>query len=50
MTRADQERLLDFLRRKQCAPCRRGQLDLSHSGCVEAEELIELVQNEPTKS
>lgn len=48
MTRHEQERVLAFLRIKQCAPCRRGDLDPAHSGCVEAEDLIDIIANEVT--
>jgi hypothetical protein len=44
MTREEQDRLVDFLRRKQCGPCRRGRIDPSHPGCAEAEDLIEIVR------
>lgn len=44
MTPDERERLISFLRRKQCAPCRAGDVDPSHGGCVEAAELIEIVE------
>jgi ribosomal protein S28E/S33 len=42
----DKQRLIDFLRRKMCGPCRRGDLDIAHEGCVEAAELIVIVEAE----
>lgn len=44
MTDSERSRLVEFLRRKQCGPCRGGALDASHAGCVEAEDLIEIVE------
>ena len=44
MTAAERARLIDFLRRKQCGPCRRGDLDSTHAGCVEAADLIDIVE------
>jgi hypothetical protein len=40
----DQERLLEFLRKKMCGKCRRGALTAQHDGCHEAAELIEIVE------
>ncbi len=39
----ERQRLIDFLRRKMCGPCRRGEVNPEHDGCVEASDLIELV-------
>jgi hypothetical protein len=49
MTADEQDRLIAFLRKKQCTPCRNGQLDGTHGGCIEAEDLIEVVAGEPTE-
>jgi hypothetical protein len=46
MNRHEQQRIIDFLRKKQCTPCRNGSLDHGHSGCVEAEELIDIITSE----
>lgn len=46
MTPSEQSRLLEFLQRKQCGPCRRDRVDPSHAGCWEAEELIRIVRRE----
>jgi hypothetical protein len=48
MTRHEQKRLLAFLKTKQCAPCRRGNLDPTRSGCLEAEDLVDVIANEVT--
>lgn len=48
MTAAEQQRLVEFLERKQCTPCRRGNLDRSHVGCMEAADLIAIVRRERT--
>ncbi len=47
MTDEEQERLVEFLRRKMCGPCRRGDLNMGHEGCVEATELVAIVEAEP---
>lgn len=44
MREEDRERLVEFLRRKMCGPCRRGELNLAHEGCVEAADLIAIVE------
>lgn len=44
MTDHERQRLIDFLRKKQCGPCRRGAVDTGHAGCVEAAELIDIVE------
>jgi hypothetical protein len=46
MTRDERDALLDFLRRKQCGPCRRGPVQAGHAGCAEAAHLIGVVENE----
>ena len=46
VTHAERERLVAFLRSKQCGPCRRGDAKREHPGCVEAEELIEIVEKD----
>jgi hypothetical protein len=46
MTDDERRRLIEFLRNKQCGPCRRGHLDVEHAGCVEAAELIEIVERD----
>jgi hypothetical protein len=46
MTREQRDDLLDFLRRKQCGPCRRGPLQADHTGCAEAAHLIRVVEAE----
>jgi len=46
MTADEQERLLDFLRRKQCGPCRRGTVQPGHVGCAEAEEFVRVIERE----
>lgn len=43
MTDAERQRLIEFLRKKMCGPCRRSGADAGHEGCVEAEELIAIV-------
>ena len=50
MNRHEQRRIIEFLRHKQCTPCRNGNLDPHHAGCVEAEELIEIIDSEVPKS
>lgn len=47
MTREEKNRIIAFLRNKMCGPCRRDSADASHEGCVEAEQLITIVENEP---
>jgi hypothetical protein len=44
VTDAERDRLVAFLQSKQCGPCRRGDAKLDHGGCVEAEELIKIVE------
>jgi hypothetical protein len=44
VTDAETERLVAFLRSKQCGPCRRGEATSDHAGCVEAEDLIGIVE------
>jgi len=48
MTRSEQGRILAFLRNKQCTPCRTGNLDPTHRGCIDAEDLIDIISNEVT--
>lgn len=43
MTDAEKERLIDFLAKKMCGPCRAKGADGNHEGCVEAEALIAIV-------
>ena len=44
MTADEQERLIRFLQSKMCRPCLKDGADSEHSGCVEAQALIEIVQ------
>ncbi len=44
VTDDERDRLIEFVRNKQCGPCRRGDIDRNHAGCVEAGELIEIVE------
>lgn len=46
MTKDERAQLIDFLRRKQCGPCRRGVVQPGHVGCAEAEALIRVVERE----
>ena len=46
MTPADRERLVDFLRRKMCKPCRDHGPDPAHAGCCEASDLVEIVETD----
>lgn len=46
MTPEQRDRLIAFLQNKMCGPCRRGDVDPAHQGCVEAAELIEIVESE----
>lgn len=43
-TEQEKERLITFLEKKMCGPCRRDGAVAEHEGCVEAEELIETVR------
>ena len=46
---ADQKRrLIDFLSRKMCGPCRRDGAEPAHAACCEAQDLIAVVEAEPT--
>ena len=47
MTDDEQQRIIDFLQRKQCGPCRRGSVDAGHVGCAEAQDLIRVIEREP---
>lgn len=47
MTDDEQQRIIDFLQRKQCGPCRRGSVDRGHVGCAEAQDLIRVIEREP---
>ena len=49
MTPEEKDRLITFFRNKMCAPCRNsdGNPNPDHSGCVEAQELLEVIQREP---
>jgi len=49
MTPEEKDRLITFFRNKMCTPCRNsdGNPDPGHSGCVEAQELLEIVEREP---
>ncbi len=49
MTHEDKQRIVDFLRRKQCGPCRAGHGDSGHVGCAEAEDLIRIVEREQVR-
>ena len=44
VTDAERDRLVTFLRSKQCGSCRRGDATAEHPACVEAEELITIVE------
>lgn len=44
MDAATRQRLITFLEKKMCRPCLRDGAAPGHDGCVEAEELIALVQ------
>lgn len=46
LTRGEKERLISFLERKMCGPCRRDGAASNHPGCVEAEELIDIVERQ----
>jgi hypothetical protein len=43
LTSQDRERLVDFLLKTICAPCRRDGAAPDHPGCIEAEALVELL-------
>jgi hypothetical protein len=43
MTSEEKERLIAFLSKKMCGPCRTNGAEADHEGCVEAEALIEIV-------
>jgi hypothetical protein len=40
----EEKRLVAFLAKRMCGPCRRDRAVAEHEGCVEAEEFIEIVQ------
>ena len=44
MTPDETERLVEFLRRKMCKPCRDGTPNPDHAGCCEAADLVEIVE------
>ena len=44
MTEEERARLIEFLGKKLCAPCRRDEATADHPACKEAEELIEIVK------
>ena len=44
MTLSDSERLIDFLRKKMCGHCKRGAVSVQHDGCLEAAELVSMVE------
>ena len=44
MTPEQKDRLVTFLQKKMCGPCRRDGADADHEGCVEAEALIVIVE------
>ncbi len=44
MNADERQRLIDFLRKKMCGPCRRGDLNPEHEGCLEASDLIEIIE------
>lgn len=44
MKAEEQDRLVAFLRSKMCGPCRRDGASADHPGCVEAEQLIAIVE------
>lgn len=46
MNNAQRERLVEFLMKKMCGPCRRDAAIDDHEGCKEAEELIAIVKAE----
>jgi len=46
MSPENRERLTEFLRKKMCGPCRRGELNAEHEGCLEAAELVEIVESD----
>jgi hypothetical protein len=45
MTPEERERLIEYLQRKMCKPCRESQHSAEHAGCQEALELIAIVKN-----
>lgn len=45
MTEQEKKRVITFLEKKMCGPCRRDGAVVEHEGCVEAQELIEIVQD-----
>jgi hypothetical protein len=46
MTQKEKDRLLDFLRKKMCGPCRTGAVHPTHPGCAEAATLVSIVSRE----
>lgn len=49
MRERDKERLIEFLSMKMCGPFRRDGPNPDHPGCVEAAELVEVIESEPTQ-
>ena len=49
MTLEEKERLIRFFRNKMCGPCKNseGRPSLDHPACVEAQELLEIIEREP---
>jgi hypothetical protein len=45
MTSEERERLIEYLQRKMCKPCRESEHGGEHAGCQEALELIAIVKN-----
>jgi hypothetical protein len=43
---SDRQRIIEFMERKMCGPCRRADLNPSHDGCVEAATLIEILNDD----
>lgn len=50
MKSKDKERIVSFLNKKMCGPCRRDGANPDHPACVEAAELIEIIDAEPSES
>lgn len=46
MTPDERNRLISFLQKKMCAPCRQQGANPEHPGCLEAQELLEIVESE----
>jgi hypothetical protein len=46
MTPENTRRLIEFLRRKMCKPCRDSGANPEHPACCEAADLIDIVEQE----